>query len=555
MATPPSPYTLGDLKAELQPILWPTGEAENLIGAHAAMFVEALIDLQQWVECQQINNTQIVPACNTLFKCGLTVTDAPRGRIRRVYTIDHINQTTGLEDNLAPLDWCSTVEGLQIDYSDLDYYVSQTLANALDAGFFGWWSGALNGVFAFPTLFNWWNKKYIYPPPTDAGLTGAPTLPLGYHYSQSSTDNPSGRAQSFLWSLKGGQIFIAPWIQSTEVIVIEWDGLKRVWNDTDIVDNDPLLKQAIEAYVMAEHARKYDHDYDAAGAAMEVYKEKRSQLMYECERENEIREGNQSSKARGASSIVPTFVNDAQSATASCPDGTSGSPVSVTVNAGSVVSLLSVADANARAASLALQQAGSQLNCVVTPPTFTNSQQTFTANCPNGSDGFSVTSTVQADTITSFVSQADANQQAFALAQSQAQSQLVCSFINAAQTFNGTCGDGTTHVTATVPAGAFNSTISQQDADAKALTAAQNTALATCPAQTSFPNTIQVAQGSYFCSTNHQLLTASAVVGAGSVYATTQAAANAQALAAAQQVANAAARSKCPPPVLNPFQP
>jgi Family of unknown function (DUF5977) len=466
-------YTLGDLVAELQPILWPDGEAQNLVIPHHSLFIEALIDIQQWVECQQINNTQIVPQCNTLFNCGLTVTDAPRGRIRRVYTIDHINQTTGQEDNTVPLDWCSEVEYRQVDYSDLSRYISQTLANTLDGGFFGWLGGFFGGAFpiAFPALCSTWNNKYAYPPPTDAGLTGAPPLPMGFHYPQSSTD-ARGRALFGLWAMKGGQIFVAPWIQSTEVLVIEWDGLKRTWSDDDLVDNDPILKKAVQAYVLSEHQRKYDHDFAAAEGSMAVYATELSKLIYNCREENAIREANQSSMARGSSTVVPTYTNTAQTATASCPNGTVGQAVTVTVAAGTVQSFVSVADANSMAASQALQQAGSQLQCTTPQQTWTNTVQTFTANCVGGT-GNPVTVTVAAGTFTSTVSQADANTQALNSATASANSQLSCNYGNVSTPYTAACSNGSNSTTITIAANTYFAS-SQVAANAMALQAATN---------------------------------------------------------------------------------
>lgn len=53
------------------------------------MFVDALIDLQTWVECLQQNNTTTFPHCATFYNCGLTIIDAaPRGIIKRLSVID-----------------------------------------------------------------------------------------------------------------------------------------------------------------------------------------------------------------------------------------------------------------------------------------------------------------------------------------------------------------------------------------------------------------------------------------------------------------------------------
>lgn len=518
------PYTLGDLKAEQRPLLFPTGEAENLVAAHDAMFVDALMDLQQWVDCLQINNTETYPQCNTLFNCGLTVIDAPRGRLNRLYTIDKINQTTGLEDPGVPLDWCSEVDYRRVDYSDLERYVSQTLAGTVSEGFWPWAAGlfgvfSLNGQFAFPTM---WLEKYTFPPPTDAGLSKAPPLPLGYHYGQPSTDAPNAqRAQWGLWAVKGGQIFVAPWIQSTEMIIVEWNGLKRNWQDTDLVDNDPILKLAVQEYVRMEHARKYDRDFDVARAAEGKYNEHRQRLMYECREENRIRNADDDktpgASARGSGFAVPTFANAQQQATASCPQGQVGNAVTSVVPAGQVISLVSQADADAKALSLALQQAGAQLNCVPAPVTYQNAPQSYTANCvgdPNAPQptGGPVTKTIPAGQFSSIISQADADQQAMNAAQAAALAALQCTWFNSPQSFTATClaPKTGTPVTVTIPAGAYTSTVSQSDANAQALNAAtlQATNGLSCSGGTTvFYNTLVGGEYRQFCQQCSRFIT------------------------------------------------
>jgi hypothetical protein len=450
------------------------------VGAHRQMMVEALVDLQKWDECLQVNNVNVTPQCNTLFKCGMTVLDAPRGRINRIYTLDQINQTTGLEDPTQPTDWCSIVNYRNVEYSDLNRLISTQLAQT-NLAFWNWFGipGALAGVIAFPTC--WANKYGTYPPPTDAGLESAPGLPVGFHYAQTSTDQPNGvRAQFGMWAQHGGQIYVVPWIQSTETIIIEWDGIKRAWADTDLVDDDPDLIKAVEYYVRWQHALKYDHDYEAASAASANYNEWRAVLIEECRQENAVRDAADSvnSRARGSAEAAPvTFSNNAQTATAQCPAGTTGAAVSYTVPAGTIQVTTNQADADAQALSLALQTAGNQLNCVTPPTTYFNTAQTFTATCTGGT-GAPVTVTIPANSYSSIVSQADANQQALNAAQSAAQAALQCVFINTQQSYTASCTAPATGtpVTITVPAAVFTSTLSQADANAQALASATNQA-------------------------------------------------------------------------------
>ena len=80
--------TFGQLKSSVRAIIFPSGEASSLIAAHNKAFVDALIDLQTFVECLQFDNVSIFPQCSTLYNCGITVFDAPRGAIKKVSTIE-----------------------------------------------------------------------------------------------------------------------------------------------------------------------------------------------------------------------------------------------------------------------------------------------------------------------------------------------------------------------------------------------------------------------------------------------------------------------------------
>lgn len=471
------PYTFLDLKNELRPILFPTGEAENLVGAHNSQFESALVDLQDAVDCLKINNVTVVPACNTLFKCGRTLFDRPQGRIKRIYTIDKINQTTGLEDSTVADDWCSEVEYRQVEYADLEKYISTALSatgpEALTA-----YLGAMVGA-ASIALPSFVFRKWTFPAPDDAGLSKAPALPMGHHYAQPSTDDPVGRAQFGLWAFKGGQVVMAPWIQSTETIVVEWDGAKATWNDLDLVNNDKMLKVAVEEYVRWQHEEKYGRDEGIITSASNAYARQVQALYHRCNEQNRVGDSSdrRNNMAQGASNVVPTFVNEAQSNTAYCPDGYTGNPVNVTVPAGTVLSLVSVADANSKALSQALQMAGAQLDCTPPPTVYYNTAQQFTANCGTGS-GNPNTVSVAARAFTSLVSLAEANAAALASASAQATAGLSCTYLSTAQSYTASCPAGTTGtaMTKTIPAGAYTSTQSQADADALALAAATKAA-------------------------------------------------------------------------------
>lgn len=180
------------------------------------------------------------------------------------------------------------------------------------------------------------------------------------------------------------------------------------------------------------------------------------------------------------------YYNERQSYTASCPNGQTGDSVTVVKEAGTVQSVLSVADANAQAQSAAQSEANSRLICEDAGVSYLNVAQTYTANCPAATedtpaaDGNPVTVTIPAGSYSSNVSQQAADDAALAAAQANAEAQLACTYWNEEQTYTAECPTGTAgaDVTKTIAAHTFSSTLSQGDANAKALAEAQNTAQA-----------------------------------------------------------------------------
>lgn len=375
---------------------------------------------------------------------------------------------------LGPDDYCSEIAYNEVDFCHVHNYLD--------------YSKRRGCCMSIPLFFDLSGcSKAAFPVPTDEGLpAGLPKLPLGNHYPQTSTDRRTGRSQMGIWAKQRGAIYIAPWIQSTETVIVTCDGIKRNWSDADLIDDDPMLAEAVLHYVRWQHADRFDSDYNAAGSAREQYEGitgARARLIHQCREETRARDC-EPSHARSAS-VTSLFYNDEQSATATCPDGTTGSAVTATIPAGTVASAISKADANQKAKSQAQSQAQQMLNCTGQTEQFTNDAQSATVAC-QGEDGAPppegapVTRTVPAGSVTSTVSKADANQQALALAQQQAASALQCVFWNRSQSYTATCPDGKsgTPVTKTIAAHTFSSSLSQDDADSQALNEAKNQAQA-----------------------------------------------------------------------------
>lgn len=472
--------TYAQLRDETFRILFPEGQPENLVEVHKSFVKEAMYDLQRAVICLQQNQLSRFDHCATYFNCGFTVLPKPEGQIIRLYVIDRINQETGEEDPTASADFCTKVVYSQVDFCNMAGY--QRLCERSDSAL----ASVADAIAT--TFFGVFRRKRAYPRPDDAGLEALQTLPEGYHYPQTSTD-AEGRSPGGVWAIYRGRIYIAPWIQSTESVLIESNGVKRNWTDADLVVDDPKFRQAVRLHVSMQHEQAFGDDQAKLSRIKESLYGNQIEvgvipmLIHECNESNRIRRcgeagiGPGAARGMGESSL---FYNEHQEYTAHCPAGQTGASVKVVIDPETVGSAFSVADANARALQQAVDDATARLVCVTPAVTYYNTAQIATCQDADETtptaDGSPVT--VAAGLYSSTVSQAAADAAALAAATAQ----LQCTFWNAEQSYTAECPGVGDDATRTVAAHTFSSTISQAIADALALAEATNLANADLPA-------------------------------------------------------------------------
>lgn len=360
--------------------------------------------------------------------------------------------------------WCSEVTYAPVDFAHVRDYINL--------------SNQRRFCYPFGLYFGlpWPNcQKGYYPSPTGEGLPpGLPILPLGYVYAQTSTD-AAKRALAGCWAMERGKIYLGPWIQSTEMVVVKWDGIKRDWTDADPIDDDPLLEEALMAWVECEHRRRWEKDKDAAPTPDldPAYQSSRQRLIHQCREETRTRADSEVSHAQSSpGSLVAIYFNDEQRYTAECAGGTSGADVTQVILAGTVGSSISKEDANDKAREAARTQAEARLVCTPDEVLYWNDAVSQTAQCTTDEEhppveGSPVTITIPANTYSSSVSKAAANALALAAAATEAENQLECTWWNKEIEYTAECPDGTVgaSVTKTVAAHTFSSTISQEQAD------------------------------------------------------------------------------------------
>lgn len=674
------------LIASVSEDLFQENEAENLVNSHRKFFVQSIVELQTAVACLRYGNTDFYAQCGTYFSCGMTILPKPNGAVLRLCTIGKnlakggqasgtvigtvtttasllqlvngnlVSQPTsgvvaaitadgiysisvsqsnplaslyaanspqyfrttityvdtdGNQQTVQPADlmhisdsnksgslnidckagtnvtftsspsnqpqvdgnilitatltsgasgvsdddWCSKIYYSQVDYAHVERYV-RACNNCSNSSL---WQVA-NAILA--NIFGNWRTKRRYKNPTDIGFENLPPLPPGFHYPQTSTDAGGRSRRGGFFAIKHGRIYVTPWIESTESVIVEWNGIKTNWADSDLVSDDPLfieavrLRVAIQHYThyednparLAEFKRKYHGEAGAPGILRELIVACREKTRVRSVHELGSTEGDAAGGigiTSGQTSNTGTYYNAVQSYTASCPSGQAGEPVTIQIAAGQFSSTLSQADADAQAMAAAQDGAQSTLQCV-SGQVFFNIEQQYTARCPAAHDstptavGSAVSITIPAGTYRSTISTDIANAAAHQAAVATAESQLVCTYYNAPQTANVACVVGSESFT--VPAGQFSSQDSQAAADALATAEAQKQATNLCTNPSgafNVGNTLQLIPYSYNVTTScgSSVFSGTFTVAANTYIAQTDAANQAAAIAALNQQA------------------
>lgn len=222
-------------KTKLRQTLWPAGEAKNLRVPHDRWFGLAMMEIQKFVPCVQQFNTSEFKQCSTFWEDAKTVVAMPNGYIRDVYTI-------------ANDDWRDEIHFESANWTEIQA---------------------------------WATKLYRGTTPLNVGL---PKLPMGYRNAEASTDSICGRARLGIWAYNRHRLFVAPWIQSNETLVVEWDGLKNEWLDTDGVNElywTSDYEDAIILFISWKHEFHYG-DSKRAAELQEGWKEALAGLIWNC---------------------------------------------------------------------------------------------------------------------------------------------------------------------------------------------------------------------------------------------------------------------------------
>lgn len=229
--------TYAQFKDKIKRIAFPAGEPANLVSGHDAMFETGMVHVQQCVPCLQEFNTSTYASAVRQWDGSKTRVEMPKGRIRRVYTV-----AGGLDR-----------------WRDKVYYRSSNI-----------------------TELECWSRNLV-----DAVTPPLPDLGYGVRAENVASDWEAGRARQGIWAHYRGYLYLAPWLQTYELLVVVWDGEKPEWQASDVVNRLIWTKDAENVmllYLKWQHELHYG-DISIAGVLEKQFDKALAWLIHMC-REN-----------------------------------------------------------------------------------------------------------------------------------------------------------------------------------------------------------------------------------------------------------------------------
>ena len=237
--------TFSALRAEIIAEAFPEGESSKHMASHTRALKAGLILMQDSLhECLLERQIEVFPQDETFFNNNMTLVqltnDLRRGTISRVYTI---------------------ANGVFSDF--VDYYDRPK------------------------DVVEHWAHNLVLQPEDHAPASDL-TFGYGTFNPSASWDSSCGRARQGAYYKEGGKLWIVPFIQSYESLVIEYKGEKRAWADADLLDDEIWSLERVGAlikYVVYQHESDFGCDREKLITAREAWEMALADCMFECTQE------------------------------------------------------------------------------------------------------------------------------------------------------------------------------------------------------------------------------------------------------------------------------
>jgi hypothetical protein len=169
---------------------FPMREPKNLIANNKDYVIEALILMQKAIPELQTKNKSEFTKQETYSYCQTSVVAKPEGTIKRVYTT--------ITDEI-----CDRVFYNFVTHDRMEKWMKQARRRFPDS--------ATKDILDLDETTSYFDDQY---------------------------DDSTLRSRFGRYSFHRGKIHVAPEIHSTETLNVEWDGVKRNWQEADVLDED-----------------------------------------------------------------------------------------------------------------------------------------------------------------------------------------------------------------------------------------------------------------------------------------------------------------------------
>jgi len=234
--------------------VFPDGHSNRVRGRYQAWLKDFLIEAQRYIPSLQTAHLERIGQDATFFACGTSAFQNPPGRIRSFHTV-------------LECDECAKVTA--VPYTPTEF---RKMIEERGSGRYTTAAGECSPCYYEDnSCFDKRREPYAYYEVGGDYFPYPDNLPLGLKYATNHIDLQV-RSWVRAFSLHDGYVWTWPVIQSNEIGVLRWHGIKKSWKDSDEMpwkdESGDDLREIIQlAELFLGWKSKLHDDCDDAGAS------------------------------------------------------------------------------------------------------------------------------------------------------------------------------------------------------------------------------------------------------------------------------------------------
>ncbi len=247
--------TFSAFRTAINTLVFPEGQAEVRVPLFRNFIVNALIQLQTFVESYQSVNVNFYDKDQSWDDCGLSIVQACRGRIGAVYAFKPSCRCTRYFYDSASL------EKISCFYEHCRCHQSGRCCCG-------------QSMFSAPSLYT--ANPYYCGDYVDGNTGCRPP----YLEAEPEDDCAFALSEKYFAIGPNQKLWLFPRFPCGYILAVHWRGIRRSYLDSDYVPDDDDLKDAVACYVESEIARRVDKDQAGADKLYADYRMKAGDIIF-----------------------------------------------------------------------------------------------------------------------------------------------------------------------------------------------------------------------------------------------------------------------------------